>query len=112
MIPSPVYDDDTGDYIPQEWERFVSGETRVVDGKRVTTEDGYEIEMADPNEFDSAIAGPISKISAWMDKGVLPFPGAMLDQPARLLRAVETWRAALDSSTERIEQRRGGSNGQ
>lgn len=101
-----MYDDDTGAYIPQEWERYFPAGSRMASGE-IAKEGAWESEWEDPTEMESTIAVPVSRISSWMEKGVLPFPGGLLDQPARLLRAVEAWREALHVCDERILKRKG-----
>ena len=106
MIPEPVYDDGTGAYIPQEWERFVPAGMQLASGE-ITRDGAWEQEWGDPACFESLVAGPVSRISIWMEKGALPFPGSVLDQPARLLRAVSAWREAVDQCNLRMQKRRG-----
>lgn len=106
MIPCPVYDEDTGAYIPQEWERFIPAGCRTEDGS-ISKEGAWEIETRDPTATESEIAGVVARVSLWMEKGILPLPGGLLAQPARLLRAVEAWRGAVDECNARLLARKG-----
>lgn len=95
MIPPPVYDESTGDLVPQEWERVLpNGEIRI--------------ESGDPEEMASEVFDCLSRLaSAYQAHGTLPTAGGWLDQPARVLLGMRLVAVAREAVEKRIETKRG-----
>jgi len=49
----------------------------------------------------SPLATIASRLSASMDKGVLPWPGGLMAQPARAMAAARLWSTAVAASLDR-----------
>lgn len=101
MIPAPAFDD-AGSFIPQEWERPIPGETTMIKDQEVIA---VRVETGNPIEFSSPIASAARTLSTAFAKGILPWPGSLLQQPARALRAVHLWDMAISELTERRSAR-------
>lgn len=101
MIPFPVFDD-AGKYIPQEWERPKPGETIMIQDLEVIA---VQVETENPFAFAAPGAHAARAMSHAFSKGILPFPGSLLQQPARALEAIRIWDNAVEALKERHSAR-------
>lgn len=100
---SAAYDEDTGDYIPFEWELPVQGKTEKIKEVEVI---GVEIRKSDPASMISPLASIGRSISESLDCGILPVPGGMMQQPARAIRLARLWKMAYGACEHRQSVRR------
>ena len=56
--------------------------------------------------MESSVAMVVAGFSHAYAKGILPWRGSFLDQPARLLRAMRLWEAAVAAYQDLPEMRR------
>lgn len=52
------------------------------------------------------VISDIDQITASYDKGILPYEGGLLDQPARLMQAIRIYKKAVYFTNEMIDQRK------
>lgn len=85
-------DDETGGYIEQEYEVIQPG------GKIVTRCDGI-------GEHFTPTSRMVARLYAAWENGVLPATGGLFRQPARAMRLIEYYSAAMARSTSRKADR-------
>lgn len=56
--------------------------------------------------MECAVVDTVAMFSQTFAKGILPWPGSMLDQSARLLFAIRLWDAAIAAYLDLPERRR------
>ncbi len=66
------------------------------------------LEYSDPTAFTAPDASAMPEIVEAMDLGFLPGPGALLDQPARLVDSVRVWRWAVELCRRKLKERQVG----
>ena len=92
IVPQPVYDDD-GWHVPLQWEAL----------------DGETLREDDPNEIVPTQVGAIDAMLEAFDRGILPCPGSLLDQPVKAMSGIKLWRQMLERARRvRAIRERGG----
>lgn len=92
-----------GRYIAQDWERPIPWEKSKIKDMEVI---GVSVERSNPRGFLSGCEGAARRLAYFMDKGILPWAGALVAQPARALAAVHLWNNAVQACENRMEARR------
>jgi hypothetical protein len=92
LIPEPAVDDETGEYIEQEYEVIQQG------GTIVTRFDGIGEHLTPHSRM-------VARIHAAWENGILPAPGGLFRQPARAIRSIEYYSGACHRSAERFRTR-------
>lgn len=98
LVPEPAEDDETGEYLPQDYEYATCGNELV--GQKDTVDEHYTHDV----RF-------VCRVSSLAEHGRYPHPGGYLDQPAKLMLALNIYGAARYYAKIRLKERQEFLNG-